>query len=869
VLHRRAVDSALDDELEACVEILTAEKIRAGASPEEARRLALRETGDLHRVKASVREGRAGALTQAFLRDVRYAIRTLTRRRLFATTAVVSLAVGIGSSTAVASWGRNMFFSDPAGVADPRALIAIYVDDHDPSTDYNIVPFPHFRDVERAGASVFAGIGGAHPFWASLSGPEGARAGTVSYVTGGFFQTVRPPMVMGRGILEADDAAGAPLTAVLSYATWQRDFGGSRDVLQQTVKVNTFTLAVVGVTGPAFEGVDYGFYGAPDVWASEHAFLTITGRTQQSRAATLRVTARLRPGVTLSAAAAALAPTAAQFSYEPTDYRRYDAVRLIPLREARIPLYTRVELGQYFSILLTVSALILFAACVNIANFLLSQGVVRRGEMSLRLALGATRRQLVQQLLVECGILGVVGSAAGWALALLFARLLEQYPLITNLGTKLETPVTMDVPSALFAVSVGVLATVAFGLLPALLVSAQAPGGRFDLGVGGSTRRGFRFRQAVLILQVAVSVLLSVVAGLYARSLANIESQSYPYPEVLLAKVNPNALPAEQRQRFYLDLLKEVRERPEVMAAGYSYNPVMSIGGARVTPVLELPVVSADYTTMGQGFLGALGLTLREGRDFHDDEVEASHVTIINSTLAERFWPGESAIGRTVRFPGLAAPTQPFTIVGVVNQPRCQDQQPRPSPCVYWPPNYTRYPSLTMHIRTKAAPAELIPIVRGLVRDLNRDAFLEQALTLREQIGVIRSGPRVATTITVTMAAVAGLLSAIGCAALLLAFVREAQREIAIRLALGSTPGQLTRHVMSRALWPYAVGMTIGLVAAWYGVLSLSDRLYETSVHDSAAFVVPGLVLVVVGLVASFSPTRLATRTSPATLLRN
>lgn len=872
LFRRSASDAALDRELQACVDILTAEKIQAGLPPAEARRQALLETGSLDVIKEHVRDGRPGAAIQALRRDLRQALRGVLRRPFFAATAVLSLSLGIGAATAVYSWGSAMFFRVPTGVPDPQSLVAVFLDDDDPDTDYNIISIAHLEEL-RASQTVFSDIAGTVRRRAALA-VDGRRAQetTVEFVTGGFFPTVNMPLAAGRGLAADDDVPGAPFTVVLSHRLWKTAFAGTPDVVGRTLRLNGHQATIVGVADPAFEGLDYSFYGTPDIWASlRSAPALLNVASLPVRSALLRVYGRLNAGVTRAEAEAALTVAAAQISHQPSDSWRYTTARVRPLEDARVPLYTRETMRTAFNILIIVTCLLVGAGCFNIANFLISQGITRRTEMGVRIALGATRRQLFQQLFTECGVLGVAGGAGGLMFAVVFARVLELYPLNSGLGNTLDVPVAIDVRAGLFAWAVALAATLTFGPLPAAMTSYRSPvAGRTGFSQWSSAR-GVRSRQVLLGVQVAVSLVLTVVAALFATSLLRLERLVYPYPAdtTLLARVNPDALQPDERRMFYRDLLPRVRAHGAVAAVGLSFNPPLSIGSARAQRAPGAPEaweVSADYTTVGPGFFEALQIPVTSGREFRDDD-DPMAVTIVNATAAQRLWPGENPIGRTVRY--RIEPNHIFTVVGVVDQPRCQDRMTTPHPCVYLPARLDRGGAHTLVIRTNVSPAVFAPDLSSIVRDLNPDVVVDRVVTLDAHLNILRADARVAAMMTGGAAALAGLLVAIGCAALLLSLVRETQREIAIRLALGSTAGRLTGHIMARALVPYVAGMAGGLAASWLVVPHVGSRLYETGVREPGAFIVPAVSMLVVGLAAAYWPTLVANRTNPADLLRD
>jgi predicted permease len=806
-------------------------------------------------------------LTQSIARDLRYAVRSLLRRPLFSATAVLSLAVGIGTATAVYSWGSYMFFRPPTGVPDPHSLVAVYLDDRDPQTEPNILSLPHYDEL-RTAQTVFTDMGGAFRYWASLSAGPRAQEVTVEFVTGTFFSTVRTPMLFGRGIVPEDDVPGGPLSAVVSHALWQSAFGGAADILGRTLRLNGRTFTIVGVAPREFEGVDYSFYGEPDLWAATHTYTPVVGTNRVTRrSGLLRVVARLRPGVTVQSAEAALAVPGSRLSHEPTDYQQYTTVRVVPIHQARIPIYTRATIGPSFAILLVVTALMLAAACFNVATFLISQGIARKSELGVRMALGATRRQVFQQLVVESLVLGGAAGCGGLIVAVICSQLL-QVPAAINVGTALETPTTIDFRAGVFAWVITLLATLAFGVLPAALTSQRNPvAGAAAGGTYWSTSRGFRLRQALLALQISLAVALTVVAVLHVRSFMRIQTVAHPYAtnNVLLARINATSLEPERRSVFYRDLLGRLRATPGVVGAALSSTYVLSPGGARVHVAPDSPEISADYVTAGSGYFAGLGVPLQAGREFH--ESDRAGAAIVNVTLAAQLWPGENPIGRSIRLPGIGPRNQVYTILGVSAESRCRDMS-RASPCVYLPVETGRPGPLILYVRTPGTPASFVPVLNEVVRAMSADVVVDRTSTFEEHLDLLRTSPRLAASITAATAILATVLCAIGCAALLFSLVREAQREIAIRLALGSAPGQLTRHIMLRAITPSAAGIAAGLAVAWFVAARVGDQLYETSVHEPAAFVAPALLLLFVVTCASFAPTRLALRTSPARLLR-
>lgn len=866
IVRRDRAERALDDELQACLEILVRQKQNAGCDPETARRLSLMELGGLAQSKESVRAVWSGRWMVGMSRDVRHARRSVLSHRLSTVTAVLSLAIGIGAVTAVYSWGSAVFYRWPSGVREPARLLSVFVDGRGAKPDPNVVAPVHIRELRESTRNVFTDIGGTFRFWLSLNADRPAEEATVEFVTGNLFSIIGAPLFLGRGIEPRDDVPGAERMVVLSYRTWTRLFEGSPDVIGRTVRLNGQACTIVGVTAPDFEGLEYSLYGAPALWAAAATYVSTVGPINE-RASRFRAVARLTPDASMAAVAAVLDEAGRSLSYQPTDYRRYTTATTMPLTSTRIPTYTKDDMRQYFLVLMTVTALILLAGCINIANLLLGQGVARAGEMGVRLALGATRRQLFQQLIVECLMLGAAGGVLGLGLAYGFADLLERYPPVNGLGSVLRTPAPIDLRAAAFAWVVAAGATVVFGLVPAVVTSMRSPlAGR--MGSRWSSSGGLRLRQGLLGSQVAFAVVIAVVSALYAQSLWRLNGLHYPYSadDTLLARIGANALSPERRIDAYRAILANVRQQPQVAAAGVSFNPLLAIGSASAQAHADSEIVRADFSEIGSGFLDTMGLPLIEGRDFRDNELGAP-VAIMNRTLADRLWPNEPAVGRLVRFPTLAA-GQIYTVVGVVDQPRCQDRMLAPSPCVYWPLRAARPGAYTLHVRTHGDPHTFIEPLRRLIASVDSDIVVDRTMTLSEHLEVMRTGPRVTAIATVVMASLASILSAIGACALLFTLLKEARREIAIRVALGSSRHGLIRLFMQRALIPYAAGAAAGTVGAWWVAQQIAGGLFATSPHNPAAFVLPTTCLLVIGIGASYWLTRLASAVPPSEVLR-
>ncbi len=878
VVGRGRVERDLDEELRATQELLVEEKRFSGLSEEEARRAATIELGGLTQLQERVREAKSGAAFHRLWRDLRHAARLLVRRPAFAVIAILSLAIAIGAVTATYSWVGHVLRWPPSGVTAPEQLVMVYLggDRHDDEFG-NIVSIPHFRELE-AGQTLFSGWAGSFPFYAALGLDKTAVETSVAFVTGRYFSVLGVDMTAGRGIDPSDDVPGGPLHAVISHRLWQHRFGGSSDPVGARINLNGKSFTVVGITGPEFEGPQYTPYGRPDVWVAVNAWIPLYSPVRLAQRAgrvpQLHTVARLKPGVDVRTARAALDAAVPHLSYTPTDQQRIKTAHLLPLGSARMrPIY-RQPVETLLQILFVVSILILTAACINVANFLISHGVTRRLEMGVRLALGATRRQLFQQLLTECVLLGAVSGVLGVGFALIFADILEQYPPNGGAMATFTFPATIDARALVFSTVVTLTATMAFGLVPALWLSLERPVAAVRESEWRWRGMGRRVspRHALLGLQVALSIVITIVAALHIRSLAKIHAVPFAFDadSVLLARVNPLLLSPAQRQQFYRDLTDRLSRHASVVSVGAAGNAPLALGGANVkAPGMDEPV-SSDFASVGPGYFRTLKIPVIAGREF-DASDEGRRVTILSATLAEQLWPSEpptTAVGKVVQFPNLPNADGDVMVVGIVDQPRCQDMLPAPHPCVYTRLSSDRAGAQMLHIRTRQDPLAFAPVLQATIGELASDVALDRLGTLESHIQAIRAGPRVAAMMTIWLAGLTCVLTAIGCVALLWSLINEARRELAIRIALGSTGVRLIRLMMLRVLMPYGMGILIGVLAARNVVERISAQLYQTSPPDPLSFFVPTAILLLIGVAASYYPARLATRTNPSLLLR-
>ena len=871
-MNRDQREKEIRDELDFHLDEEQEELQATGLDPERAHLTARREFGNRTLIHEAVRDVWRNRSLDALLKDLRYASRRLWAKRAFSSVAVVTLALAIGAATAVYSFVDEVLFRPLGGISNPQQVFAVLLHDRTREDSANGFSLYHYNELRAAQRSL-SDLMGYFPFGAVLATGTNAKQATVEFVTGNFFSGLGIPLIAGRGIDDNDNVPNGPFSVVLSEHIWRQDFGGEQNTLGRTLRLNGKTFTVVGIASGRFEGIYYSGYGQPDVWVAVHAYTPMYGTDRVTRRTVLlNGLGRLKPDIDAKTAEASLSASAVHLTFESTDRTHFNGARLIPA--GRLGLAYRQSLGEFLGLLLGISVLILLAACFNIANFLISHGVTRRVEMSLRVALGASRRRLLQQLLTESLLLGVVGGGLGMLLSWFFARLLEQYPPSTTAGYTFKIPVHFDERVGLFGVGITLAATLVMGLMPAILISSRNPIAaiRGASWQWSSTLRRVTSRHVLLGLQATLSVILAITAGLYARSLMTMNAVRYTLSieNVLLTRVDPSTLPTGQRTLFYRDLFSKLNANPEVVSASVASNPPLSIGAASVQTLSETEPVRADFAMLGPEYFRTLQIPIVAGHEFRDVDL-SERVVVINQTLADRLWPGENSLGKIVRLPGLPAAVSafPYTVIGVVNQPRCQDLRDEAYPCVYLPKEHELSFGI-LHIRTRHNPIGFVPTLRKLVSEFSHDIPLDRITSLEDHVLTLRAAARVSTFMTTGLALLTGVLVGVGCFALLSSLVNEGRREIAVRLALGATDGRLFGRILIRSMIPYLAGIALGTALTWFvATRFVAAQLYHTSPTDPYVFISVPTVLLLVGLAASYWPARTALRTDPGLILRH
>jgi predicted permease len=877
VFARPEVERELDEELRAYVELLTQEKVRTGMPAAAARRAALIELGGMDNVKEEVRDVRIGALLESTLQDLRYALRSFAKTPGFTAIAIAALAIGIGATTAIFSVVDGVLLrSLPYPDAD-RIMQLWQVNANGNQAQ---VSDPNFQDWQAQSRSFSALAQVGNRGIVSIAGatePTRVRAAVVSR---DFFRVLGVQPVLGRAFLPEEQVEGGAPAVVVSYRFWQRYLGGRRDALGTALTYSNTPFTIVGVMSPVLN-----YPADVDLWVPRELEAPLPSRTAHN----WQVIGRLRDGVTLAQARQDMSAISRALKQQLGDDTWMVDAAVIPLREQMVG-----RVRPALLILLGASAVLLLIACANVVSLLLARAASRQGELALRLALGAGRGRLARQFLVETSVLSLAGGALGVVLATIGVRaLLALEP--GNLPRAGEVGVSWTVLA--FALGVALVSAVGMGLLTALrstrgdLRDALAQAQRTQ--AGGSTSR---VRSALVLGQVALTLVLLVGAGLLARSFLRLMEVDPGY-RTERALVLDVALPYGSTEvarrdltRFYEELFARLRTIPGVSEVGGVNGLPLSAGQtgdgtflilSRPDEPLEMADLGrllkdtartgeAEFRVASSGYFRAMNIPLVRGRLFDDrDAPDAPHVAVISASLAKARWPNEDPLGKIIQFGNMDGDLRPFTIVGIVGDVRERSLAAEPRPTFY--ANYRQRPrtTATMNI-VLTGSGDVAPVTataRRMVRDLRPDVpprFRSIETVVADSV----ADRRFVLLLIAVFGGVALVLATLGVYGVISYLVAQRRQEIGIRVALGAQRSDVLRLVLRQGALLAVAGIVVGTAAALAATRLLEGLLYGVSATDPLSFVAVIAVLITVALVASWIPAQRATRVEPVSVMR-
>jgi predicted permease len=808
-----------------------------------------------------------------WLQDTRYAARRLGRSPFFALAAIAILAVGIGANTAAFSIVDAMLFRPPP-FQRPDEIVRIYQDsdEGDPSS----AAYPAYRDI-AARTDLFAGVAATSPETVTWDADAGPRPTAIEYTTAGYFPLLGLAPSRGTWFSREHDFVGAGLFAVVSYRTWRSEMASSPDVIGSTVRLNGQPVTVIGV-GPANFNGDGGTL-VTDFWLS----ISSTPVGGQFRVDNLErredhwydVVARLAPGVTVEQARAGLDALAVQMGEANPELDRGRGLTAFAPGEVRM--HPEVD-GVLFPVgigVMVVVGLVLLLACSNLANLLLVRGVSRSQEMAIRQALGAGRGRLVRLYLLEAVLLSTLGGAAGVLLASWAVGLFPRLPMPTPASMHID--VAIDGRVLAFSAFLAFATALFFGLLPAARAGdGDVAGPLRDDQRSSSAGRGALLRRGLVAVQVAVSLVLLVGAGLLVRSLSNVRSadSGIDVDRLALLGVDPSqaGMPPEAGPMLMEDLMQRIGAMPGVTAVALTTRLPVARGGSTTTvvegytPPTGGEEVELNFAYVTPSFFEALGIELASGRTFTtDDRRETQRVVVVNETAAQRYWNGD-AVGKRMRPQGNN--TNWREVIGVVRDVKVGQLQEEATPMVYFSTGQAQIGCCYILARTDGDPEALLNGLRGALREAAPQLAPTRLTTMESHLSQSLAGPRAAAALLGAFSVLALVLASLGVYAVVSFTVARRAAEIGIRLALGAARSRLIAMVVAESLVTVGLGVAVGLAVAFLATPRLEAILFQVGSVDPLAFGGGALLLVLVGGLASLIPALRAARADPVDTLR-
>jgi len=810
------------------------------------------------------------------IQDIRYALRQLRKSPGFSAVALITLALGIGANAAIFSVVNGVLLR-PLPFHDPAKLVRVW---HVPPAK----SFPGMTTFTVSPANYLDWQNQNHVFepmaiysyrgftLTNSTKPERIDACAVSPE---FFQTLSVQPMLGRVLLPAENQLGRSNVVVLSYRFWQEHFGSNRDVVGHDITMDGRNFLVAGVMPPDFRFPDYAQMWTPMAWTDaeravrgEHHYVVI---------------ARLKPGVDVAQAQAEMNTISSRLEQlYPADDKGWGAV-VVPLHDDMVS-----DVRPAMLVLLGAVACVLLIACVNVANLILAKGFSRQKEIAIRTALGATSSRLLRQVLTESMLLSLAGGALGLAYAPFGVRLIKAF-LADKLPQSVE--IGLDLKVLLFTAAVSLLTGALAGILPALRLARKNVSQTLKQGLGrtGSDSTGHRTRTALVVSEVALSLVLLIGAGLLIRSFQRLRGLNPGFDShgVLTAGVavaqNKFPQPADQI-RFFDQVLQRVRSLPSVVSAGViddiplngdgSHQPI-AIAGRPVVAMSEQPEV--DVRLISPGYMSAMRIPVLRGRDLDDsDAAGRPGAVLISESMARQFWPGEDPIGKHLSltfFPDISR-----EVVGIVGDVKLDGlDQTRPAVALYVSLDQVSAPTMggwgsfpmTLVVRTATNPAGVTSAIADAVHQVDPEIPLRDILTMDDVVAGSLSQPRFDTLLLGAFAALALILAAIGIYSVLSYSVKRRVNEIGIRMALGARLGDVLRMVILEGMKPTLLGLAIGIIAALAFGRVMSSLIYQIAPSDPLTFVAVAALLVIVGFLATVVPAYRASKVDPMVALRD
>jgi len=818
-----------------------------------------------------------------FVQDLRYAARTLRKSPGFTAVAALTLALGIGANTAIFTIIDTLVLN-PLPVTKISELVAVNTTQKKMAAqagELQPMSFLNFKDFRERTHSFSHLLAHSNPMAITMTDDRDPRRIFVEVVTANYFDTLGLRPFLGRFFFSSEDTTpGTTAVAVLGYSAWQSRFGAASDIVGRTIKLNNTPFTIIGIGPKGFKGL-YAVFG-PDIWVPSmmaEQILPAQQRNALSDRATPLVTAvgRLKPGITLAQARAEMNTIAAALEKEYPDADQGQTVTLRPLTEAAYgPERQPLLFGS--ALLMVIVGLVLLIACSNVANLLLSRAAARRQEIAVRMALGAGRGRLLRQLLTESVLLGLLGGVLGF----LFGRAgcqflwsLRPAEYAQNLADLRINPIVFG-----FAFIVSVLTGLVFGIVPALRSSRTSVSEMLkeETRTVGRSRSRISFANALLAGQVAISLVLLVVAVLFLRSIEHEYTidPGFETKHLALFMLYPGQTGYDQprTEQFYKHVRGRIAGVPGISIVSWASN--LPLWGRKETGLTiegqeqrkKSEAISAVVNTVDLDYFATLGISLVAGRDFTQDDRDISTpVAIVNDTMAAKYWPQQDAIGKRLQLP--QGKQQFLQIVGVVKTANYQSLGEAPQPCVYIPLRQNYSDSMILYVKTEGDPSSTLAAVQDEIRTLDPALPLEDVRTGTKVIDQALWGSKIGVGLLGVFGLLALGLAAVGLYGIMAYSVSQRRREIGVRMALGAGQSDVSLLILRQGMFVVFSGIAVGGGLAFLLGRALSRFLYGVSPNDPLSVGGAALVLLVVAFVACYLPARSATRVDPLVALRD
>lgn len=874
-VHPTQVDQEMKEELRAHVEQQIRENLAKGMSSEAARRSAMLSLGGLTQIEQQCRDARGGSVLEDFVQDLHYGFRQLIRNPGFSALAILCLTVGIGANAAVFSWMEGILFRPYPAVVHQDRLFALAGTARG-ATGATELSWPDFQDLRR-NCSLCEDAFVTKITGSTLSVGDRAETARGSIVSANYFGAVGVHPILGRGFEPGEDVgSGSHPVVVISYQMWRDRYRGDPEIIGKMQRFNNVPHTIIGVAPQGFYGTFVGW--AMQFWvpaSMEETFESGGYKLEDRDARWIEAYVRLKPGVHQAQAQQEISAIASRLSTSYPATNRGRSLEIWPLWQT--PFNNAKTMLPTLEVMVLVVAFVLLIACANVGNLLLVRSFNRRYEMSLRLAIGASRLRLVKQLLTEGLVLSALGTPGGFLIAY-WCRHALVLLLPMRSGAAMYLPGQMDVRVMAMSAAVCLFVTLIVGLIPALQTRHLDLAGSLKAdssGVVGARGRAW-MRSGLVVFQVSLSFVLLVGAALLIESLEKIRNTSpgFTTTSVVTTGVSLQAAGYDdsRAKAFQDELIQRLSVLPGVKAAAFARVTPMGYGTYSSTPIVvdgyqpspeEQP--SVEYNQVGPGYFATLGIPLISGREFaRTDDENAPLVAIVNRTMVLHYWKGEDPVGRRLQVKGRWA-----RVVGVVADSKYESMRESPMPFFYVSlrQDFVRGPALNIRT-TEPLPAVRTALIRA-VHALDPNLALYETITLQEQVNRSTSPQLVAVTLVSILGALALVLAGVGLYGVMSYAVAQSTRELGLRMALGADAANLLRLVVSRGLRLTAVGVLFGIAAALAVTRLLGQLLYQVSPHDPVVFALSLAVMIMTATFACLLPAWRASRTDPARVLRD